>query len=138
MTSVERSPAQVPANKLYINIGAIQSTIYDGTVDGQGALVRAPWVTQVGALSTIGSVVLRDMGKYVYLPAPGGASQSTILRKVQLVPNGSQGYYGTGGAAGTTTEYFTGYINLGGQTYGGGTGNLGVTIGSTTQVARLN
>ena len=130
MTSVERSPAQIHANKLYINIGAIQSTIYDGT--GVASSNIAPWVSQVGALSTIGAVVLRDMGKSVYLPgASTGASQSTILRKVQLVPEAGLGYYGTGGAAGTATEYFTGYIILGGQTYGGGDGNPSL-------VARLN
>jgi hypothetical protein len=131
MTSVERSPAQVPANKLYINVTGIQSTIYDGTVDEQGALVRAPWVVEYGALSTAGAAVLRDMGKYIYLPAPGGASQSTILRKVQLVPSGTFGYYGVGGEAGTSTEYFTGYISLGGQSFGGGNG-------TATGVARLN
>ncbi len=131
MSSVDRAHAQIPANKLYINIAPIQSTIYDGTVDGQGNLVRAPWVTQVTALETAGGAVLRDMGKYVYLPAPAGASQSTILRKVQLVPSGALGYFGTGGAAGTDTEYFTGYISLGGQTYAGGQG-------VQTDVARLN
>lgn len=131
MTSVERSSAQLPANKLYINIGAIQSTIYDGV--GVADANKAPWVTQVGALSTTGAVVLRDMGKSVYLPGPssGGAAQSTILRKIQLVPNAGLGYYGTGGAAGTATEYFTGYIVLGGQTYGGGNG-------APSLVARLN
>lgn len=131
MSSAERYPAQIPANKLYINIAAIHSTIYDGTVDGQGALVRAPWVTEVAALQTAGAAILRDMGKTVYLPAPGGASQSTILRKVQLVPSGALGYFGVGGDAGTDTEYFTGYISLGGQTYGGGQG-------VQTDVARLN
>lgn len=131
MTSVERSPAQIPANKLYINIAAIQSTIYDGSLGTAGELVRAPWVNQINALSTPGAAVLRDMGKYIYLPAVGGASQSTILRKIQLVPSGSAGYYGVGGNAGTSTEYYTGYISLGGQTYGGGTG-------VATGVARLN
>lgn len=131
MSSVDRALAQIPANKLYINVAAIHSTIYDGTVDEQGALVKAPWVTEVAALQTAGGAILRDMGKYVYLPAPGGASQSTILRKVQLVPSGALGYFGTGGDAGTATEYFTGYISLGGQTYAGGQG-------VQTAVARLN
>ena len=67
------------------------------------------------------------MGKTVYVPDPtvpaSAGSQSTLLRKVQLVT----GYYGTGaagsglaGASGSTTEYYTGYIKLGAQTYGGG------------------
>ncbi len=124
MTSVERSPAQIPANKLYINIAGIQSTIYDE------AGANATWVTQVGALSTIGAVVLRDMGKYVHLPgsASGAAAQSTILRKVQLVASGAQGVNGTGYDG---SGYYTGYISLGGQTYGGGNG-------VATAVARLN
>lgn len=92
-------------------------------------------------LSTTGAVLLRDMGKTVYLPNPTTptyiGSQSTILRKVQLVPSGIRGYYGTGAAAsgsasaGASGEYYTGYIPLGGLTYGGGTG-------VPAKVARLN
>ena len=122
MTSVERAPRQVPTNALYTNIRAVQSSIFDAT-----GLAVAPWVVNyTNSLSTIGLVLLRDMGKTVYVPDPtvptSVGSQSTILRKVQLV----QGYYGTGGAAaGTagftaTTEYLTGYIKLGAQTDGGG------------------
>lgn len=122
MTSVERFASQVPTNALYTNIKAVQSSIFDAT-----GLAVAPWVVNyTNQLSTIGLVLLRDMGKTVYVPDPtvpaSVGSQSTILRKVQLV----QGYYGTGGAAsGTagntaTTEFQTGYIKLGGQTYGGG------------------
>lgn len=129
MTSVERSSAQVPANKLYINITGIQSTIYDGTVGSSGDLTKATWVSGVGALSTTGAAVLRDMGKYIYLPASGGAFQSTILRKVQLVPSGALGYYGTGGN--DSNGYYSGYISLGGQSFGGGNG-------IATGVARLN
>ena len=125
MSSVERAPSQVPLNKLYTNVAGIQSTIFDA------AGVRATWVNNVGALSTAGAVVLRDMGKSVYLPSVGGASQSTILRKIQLVPSGAQGTYGVGGAITSGTEYFTGYISLGGQTYGGGDG-------VASAVARLN
>jgi hypothetical protein len=65
------------------------------------------------------------MGKTVYLPAPTApnavAEQSTILRKVQWIPQNWGGFYGTGGAAGTVgSEFYTGYISLGGQTYAGG------------------
>ena len=122
MSSVNRNPSQVPTNKLYINIGAVQSSIVDTN------LSTVAWVTQVGALSTPGRCVFRDMGKTVYLPDPtvGNASigaQSSILRKVQLIPSGTQGSYGTGGVAGTVgTEFFTGYVRLGGQTYAGGSG----------------
>jgi hypothetical protein len=127
MSSVERATSQIPANKLYVNVVAIQSTIYDG------AGVKAAWVTSVGALSTPGAVVLRDMGKSVYLPSDNtGAFQSTILRKIQLVPSGlNTTVNGVGGASTAGTEYFTGYISLGGQTYGGGNG-------VATGVARLN
>jgi hypothetical protein len=119
MSSVERAPRQVPVNALYTNIIGVQSSIF--LADG---LTRAPWVNGqaavTGSLSTIGGALFRDMGKTVYVPDPtvptSVGSQSTILRKVQLV----RGYYGTGGDSGTTSEYFTGYIKLGGQTYGGG------------------
>ena len=138
MTSVIGSCAQIPNNRLYINIAPIQSTIYDAT----GA--KAGWVDSVGALSTPGAVLLRDMGKTVYLPDPQNSSavgmQSSIMRKVQFIPQGAAGTYGTGavtgassvsGAPGSATEYYTGYIRLGGQTYGGGTG-------VPTGVARLS
>jgi hypothetical protein len=71
------------------------------------------------------------MGKNVYLPDPTVptvvGSQDVILRKVQLVraPVG-----GTAQDA-ATQSYYTGYIRLGGQTYGGGNG-------IPTGVARLN
>jgi hypothetical protein len=131
MSSVDRAPAQIPANKLYVNIAAIQSSIVDTN------LSTVSWVTSlpiVGQLSTAGAAVLRDMGKTVYLPSPyaGSAaigSQSTVLRKVQLVSAAPAGYYGTGGA--DANEYFTGYISLGGQTFGGGNG-------TPARVARLN
>jgi hypothetical protein len=116
---------------MYINIGAIQSSIVDAN------LSTVTWVTVpsvLGQLSTSGKALLRDMGKTVYLPDPtvgaaGVGSQSTVLRKVQLVPSGTAGYYGTG--ANSSTEFYTGYIQLGGQTYGGGNG-------VPTAVARLN
>jgi hypothetical protein len=128
MSSVERFTSQVPTNKLYVNIAAIQSSIFDAT------LIPATWVTNLGALgalSTPGNALLRDMGKTVYLPAPSGAQQSTVLRKIQLVANSISGNFGTGGTADVTGEYFTGYIELGGQTYGGGNG-------TPARVARLN
>ena len=125
MSSVPRRPSQVPVNALYTNIVDVRSTIF--TADG---LNKAGWVTSPGlGLSTIGGALFRDMGRTVYVPDPtvpaSVGSQSTILRKVQLVT----GYFGTGAAAGSAApgatgtgagEYFTGYIKLGGQTYGGG------------------
>jgi hypothetical protein len=129
--SIARDFSQVPANKLYINIASVASTIVDNN------LSTCAWVTGRLTSASAGTYVFRDLGKTVYLPDPtvGNASigaQSTILRKVQWVPSGTQGSYGTGGAAGTPpTEFFTGYIQLGGQTYGGGNG-------VATAVVRLN
>jgi hypothetical protein len=123
MSSVQTQKSQVPANKLYVNIVNIATQIV------KTDLSVVSWAGSVG--TTAGSVVLRDMGKTVYLPDPTTASsanaQSTILRKVQWVPTGTYGVYGTGAgtgdaAAGGREEYYTGYIRLGGQTYGGGTG----------------
>jgi hypothetical protein len=138
MTSLQSHYDQLPSNKLYVNIGAIQSTITDSN------LSSVTWVTSVGALSTAGACILRDMGKTIYLPSPsvvpvgavGGIS--TVLRKVQLVPSGARGSYGTGGggtnvsgSGGAVPDYYTGYIQLGGLTYGGGNG-------TAARVARLN
>ena len=129
--------SQLPQNKLYINLTNINSTIVDSNN------VPVPWLVYqpvAGPLSTAGAVVLRDMGKNVYLPDPtvntAVGANSTILRRVQLVTNASNlGYYGTGDSiqsvAGSGTDYYTGYIALGGQTYAGGNG-------IPTGVARLN
>jgi hypothetical protein len=135
MTSVRATYSQIPANKLYINIANIASTIVDSNNN------KVPWVVGAAAsgLNTAGGAVLRDMGRNVYLPDPTVASavgsQSTILRRVQLVTSGANGYYGTGdsalSAAGSDTDFYCGYIQLGAQTYAGGTG-------VPTGVARLN
>ena len=140
MTSVRATYSQIPANKLYINITDIRSTIVDSNNN------PAPWVTASAAsgLNTAGGAVLRDMGRNVYLPDPNVASavgsQSTILRRVQLVTSGQNvlgaaGYYGTGNSAlsgaGSDTDYYCGYIRLGGQTYAGGGSGF-------TAVARIN
>ena len=133
MTSVTSAYSQIPSNKLYVNITAAQSSILTSS------LTKASWVNSVGALSTAGTCILRDMGKTLYVPSPSivpvGAVPgiSTVLRKVQLVPNGTQGTHGVGGAyAGTETDYFTGYIQLGGLQQGGG-GN-----GAPVSFVRLN
>jgi hypothetical protein len=130
-------------NQLYINITSLASTIVDSNNNlvpwAQGALPGANY-TLLGLISTPGSLVLRDMGRTIYRPDPtvptAVGSQSTILRRVQVVTTGSVGgYNGTGdglpAGAGTNTDYYCGYISLGGQTYAGGNG---VPSG----VARLN
>lgn len=136
MSSAYAQYRQIPANKLYINITDIRSTIVDSNNN------PVPWVVTTAAataLATAGQAVLRDMGRYIYLPNPTipttVGSESTILRKVQFVPTGTNGYYGTGNTAlciqGSGTDFYTGYIRFGGQTYGGGTG-------VPTGCARLN
>ena len=124
MTSVRHTFNQIPANKLYINIVAIQSTI----VDSNNNVV--PWASAQVAqvLSTPGAAVLRDMGRDLFRPQrivpTSVGSQSTIYRKVHLVPVGSNGYYGTGNTsssgAGSGTDYLTGYIELGAGLSNGG------------------
>ena len=125
MTSVIGGFNQIHPNSLYINLVAVQSSIVDSNNN------PVPWVVAYGALSTAGTVVFRDMGRTNVLPNPtvptavGG--QSTLLRKVQLVPTGpAGGYYGTGNSSiagsGSGTDFYTGYIKLGGFTFGGGTG----------------
>jgi hypothetical protein len=140
MSSVFAAPAQVPANKLYVNIVATPSSI----TDTNGNLV--PWLSAPAAagIKTAGGAILRDLGRNVYGPNPNVpsaiGSQSTIYRKVQLVTTGAGGYYGTGGDA----SYFTGYISLGAQTYGGGNGQaigntvVGTPVGLPAPWVRLN
>jgi len=142
MTSVRSGFNTIPANKLWTNITAIQSSVVDSNnIPVTWALTFASPAAMfaLGLLSTPGQAVLRDMGVNVYIPDPTVATsvggQSTILRGVQLVTTGTNGYYGTGDSAqsvaGSDTDYYCGYIRLGGQTYGGGTG-------VPTPVARIN
>ena len=133
MTSVSGGFNQVPPNALYINLVGVQSSI----VDSNNVVV--PWVVSFNGLSTAGTSLFRDMGRQVIRPDPtiptavGG--QSSIYRKVQLVTTGTNGYYGTGDNAlavpGSATDFYTGYIKLGGFTFGGG-------VGIPSGFARLN
>ena len=133
MTSVLSAYAQIPTNKMYINIGDVRSTIYDTvgipvTWTGYNAAIQT-------ALASPGAAVFRDMGKTVYLYDE--TNISGVLRKIQYIPQGANGVFGTGAAAsgsaapGGPQEYYTGYIRLGGMTYGGGDG-------IATAVARIN
>ncbi len=127
--SVERAPTQMPINKLYVNLTAIQSSIF--TEDGT---TRPAWCGTAATtpLQTAFTAVLRDMGKTVYVgSAANGAEKSTVLRKVQLVTPSATATGGVTGNAGETGEFLTGYISLGGMTYGGGDG-------TPAKVARLN
>ena len=123
MTSLQSAYAQLPANKLYVNIANANSTITDSN------LSTLAFNTSVNALlSNAGTCILRDMGKTIYLPSPTvvpvGAVPgiSTVLRKVQIVATGL-----VNGIGGSTTEAgvpdcLTGYIQIGALTYGGGYG----------------
>lgn len=111
--SVERRLAQSGA--LYTNVKDVRTSIF--LSDGATA---APWIASVGgALSTslvaAGGATFRDMGKTVYLPDPttvGSSAPSTILRKVQLVPQAAyQTGYGVGSEAALT--FYTGYVRVG-------------------------
>ena len=135
MTSVRANYKTIPPNKLWTNLASIASSIVDSNNN------PAPWVVAPLAqgLVTPGGAVLRDMGRDIYLPntnvPTAVGSQSSIFRRVQLVVSTTGGYYGTGdvnvAVAGSDTDYFTGYIRLGGQTYAGGGG-------PPTPVARIN
>ena len=142
MTSVLGGFNTIPANKLWTNIAAIQSSVVDSNnVPVTWALFNASAGANfaLGLLSTPGSAVLRDMGTNVYLPnltvPTSAAGCSTILRGVQLVTTGTNGYYGTGTGSGAVpgsdTDYYTGYIRLNAATYAGGGG-------PPTPVARIN
>lgn len=116
MSSVERQIRQTGA--LFTNGKNMLSTIL--VSDGSQ---RAPWVAGGAAtgnayfgLSTAGNAVFRDMGKLVYLPAsPAAGSQvSTVLRKVQLIPQGAlQSGQGVGNDA-ASGSYYVGYVSVGG------------------------
>lgn len=126
MTSLQSAYAQIPSNKLYVNIGDARSTITDINLS---TLFGPPGVVAT-ALTTGGLCILRDMGKTVYLPAPSAVGTSavggisTVLRKVQVVPSGANGSYGVGGpiSVGGVPDAYTGYIQIGALTYGGGNG----------------
>jgi len=148
MTSIGSGYAQVPSNKLYVNIGPVYfSSIYTSSLTTPswitttvGTGITATYTSTISSvLNTAGSAVFRDLGKTLYVPYPSISSVgavpgiSTVLRKVQLVPTGTLGTFGVGGpASGLDTDYFTGYIQLGGLQQGGG-GN-----GVASKFARLN
>lgn len=143
MTSLQTAYSQIPANKLYVNIANANSTITDAN---QSTITFPAGINTL--LSNAGQCVLRDMGKTLYLPAPSqvGVSAvggiSTVLRKVQIVPSGALGSYGVGGpiTVGGVPDAYTGYIQIGGLTYGGGNGSGAGGNGASLAVkfVRLN
>ena len=70
MSSVLAAPAQIPANKLYVNFLPAASTITDANGNLVSWLTVGSGNTNYAALaqvSTPGAAILRDMGKNVYL-----------------------------------------------------------------------
>ena len=83
---------------------------------GGGAMNNAQYTSTIqSTLAFAGNAVFRDMGKLVYRPSPdvGLGQVSTILRKVQFVP---QGVLQTGEGVGgdSVGTYYTGYVRIGG------------------------
>ena len=140
MTSVTSAYAQVPSNKLYVNLSNAQAFVFTSSLGVPTWISAQPAASTIStALGTTGNAIFRDLGKTLYLPSPtatpvsGAGGISTVLRKVQLVPTGLNGVYGTGGYnAGTDNDYYTGYIQLGALQQGGG-GN-----GVPAKFVRLN
>ena len=137
MTSLQSAYARLPSNKLYVNIADARSNITDSNLSTTYYLTGALNT----ALQNPGQCILRDMGQTIYLPAPSAVGTSaaggisTVLRKVQLVPSGGAGYYGTGGSV---LPNYTGYIQIGALTYGGGNGVGGANASGAIKFARLN
>jgi hypothetical protein len=111
MSSVQ-SQIRQNTNILYTNGRDMISSIFLAN-----GISTATWVTTAGVQSSIraaGTGVFRDMGKLVYRPDPaaGVGSVSTVLRKVQLGP---QGALQTGqGVGGGDSSYYVGYVSVGG------------------------
>ncbi len=100
MTSVVRKFAQIPENKLYI------------VTSSGGVALRNETDTENASFASEGWI-LRDMGKTVIFNAENPLT-SYVMRKVQIVTEDGYGY--------------TGYINIGGQTYGGDSDVSGVAL----------
>lgn len=125
MASIERNHRQVPINALWTNLTAVTAnSVVDASRNPVSWYATGAPNSFSNAGSNVGGVLLRDMGKNIYAPAlttPNAVGMtSSIYRKVQWIPSGGMGFYGTG--SDSSLAYFTGYIAIGGQTYGGGTG----------------
>jgi hypothetical protein len=120
----------------YINIVALGSTTTADTFDATGAIITGGAITDSAAA---GAVLVRDMGKTVRVPQLGnvvntsGTTKYRVLRKVQLVHaasmdvastnNGNSNTDGVINTAGSSNKLLAGgtfYIELGGNTVGGG------------------
>ena len=96
--------AYIRTSRLYINTGALQSSIVDSNN------LPVPWVTDstiTSLLSQPGRTVLRDMGSHIPDPTPDHP-YSTILRKIRLIVGGHA-------HLGNNVSSYTGYIRMGNQ-----------------------
>ncbi len=96
----------------YINLVSMHNKILAYQPTTTDVFTRAAWTatTYGSTLSTVGEVVLKDMGKTV-------VSSLRTFRKVQLVVRNSSALstFGVGGKSDASdgANYFTGYIELG-------------------------
>jgi hypothetical protein len=122
MSSVVRSPSTVNQGVAYlINVGTVANGT--NTFDSTGATVT---VVGLAASSAAGTLVVRDLGKTVRVPATsnGSSTNQRLLRKVQRVDGGAatdatwpvtNGFVGFNeGVGGSTSDYASFYIELGG------------------------
>lgn len=124
----------------YVNIVALGSTTTSDAFDATGARITGGAITDSAAA---GAALVRDMGKTLRVPVSTGVTNTAgttkyrVLRKVQLVHTASMDVASTVGAnsntdgvintAGSSHLLLAGgtfYIELGGNTVGGG-----VTVG---------
>ena len=100
-------------NTLFTNSKDMVSTIYLSNGTDRPSWVATANASIQSSIRVAGAAVFRDMGKVVYRPSPdvGAGAVSTILRKVQFVP---QGALQTGqGVGGGDASYYVGYVSVG-------------------------
>lgn len=129
---------------LYVQINTVPSSFFQtrtGATDTTFVAGFAAIGSGVGEFISSQGIVLRDMGKVQYVPNTGSANyipntgvlaqNSSVLRKVQVVPAGADGYYGVGGT--DANNYLTTHINFPFHT-----GNAaGVAAGTPVSFVRL-
>ena len=120
MTSLLRSTREVSNNTgYYIPLADIRASILSYNPDSTVQFSTATWANRCGTdaalgyysslVLTAGAALLRDMGKTV-------VSSTRVFRRIQLVVPVNPSTFGVAGAGGTTyptTDFLTGYIELG-------------------------
>lgn len=125
MSVIRTGPSQI-APRFYINVSSARESFFaldltTGAATAQSAVNPGAWSTVIatGNVTVPGRVILRDMGKTVFV-----GTMSTVYRKVQIVS--PVGVPGQAGATPSGTDYGTGYIELGWFDGFGGSGSQGV------------